>query len=118
MLVELGSPLAGAAGVARGRHADRAQRGDVLLALDDHYRASLGDVFDQLGQAVRDLLNAVEVPDPSALAVRSALAKIFRIVLDDLESELTVWGVVVERRDDPAEAARAVGRPVISEVAV
>jgi hypothetical protein len=95
------APLAGAHGVAGGDQAEVAEAVDVLLALDDE--DDLGGIGrEQLGQAVEDGLDAVEAPDPSALAAGSALDEALGLVAHDLEEEGAVGVAIVIGGHDPA----------------
>jgi hypothetical protein len=93
-------PLAGTARIA-GRHdAKVRQRLDILLALDDEHTPLRGDRFGQVGQAVENAGNALEIPDPATLAVGPPLAECFWGEPDDLEQQRSKFVGVVVTRDD------------------
>ena len=55
----------------------------------------------------QNFFNAVRFPNPSAIPVRPALAKIFRLVTDNLENQFPAGVVVVVSFDDMLAAAVA-----------
>jgi hypothetical protein len=70
----------------------------ILLAFADEDGAV--GIFQQFRPAVRYTTDAVEVPDPSALAIRLTLAKVLRFEPDDLVEQCSlVVGVVIRRVD-------------------
>jgi hypothetical protein len=85
------------------------ERGDVvrvLLAFADEDGAV--GILQQFPAAVRDTTDAVEVPDPFAVAVWPALPEIFRLKPNYLvEQRALIVGIVVSRED---LALRFVGR--------
>ena len=78
----------------------RAQALNVLLALDDEHAPFQRQSFDQVGQAVENAGNALEIPNPAALAVGPPLAEGFRREPDDLEQQRSEFVGVVVSRDD------------------
>ncbi len=67
-------------------------------------------------QSKQNFFNSVHFPNPSAISIRPALAKIFRIITHDLKDNFAAGGVVVVSCDDMLAAAVAlVGVSVIGE---
>ena len=85
----------GTARVARSDQPPAFQRVYVLLALDDVHRLGPEDLW----QAVRNRLHALEVPDP-VVAVRPTLAEALGLEANDLIQQLAGWVGVVVRSDD------------------
>jgi hypothetical protein len=93
-------PLAGAAWVAGCDDAKARQAFNVLLALDDEHAPFQRESFHQVGQAVENAGDALEIPDPAALAVGPPLAECFWGEPDDLEQQRSEFVCVVVTRDD------------------
>ena len=78
----------------------RASVSNVLLALDDEHAPFQRERFHQVGQAVENAGDALEIPHPAALAVGPPLAECFWGEPDDLEQQRSEFVGVVVTRDD------------------
>jgi hypothetical protein len=81
MLAMLGLPFASASGVACGWNADGPKAIDVTFAFDDEHQLFERDLLAQLGQAIGNLVDAFDGPNPFAglIGVGAALAEILGI---------------------------------------
>src|SRR5262245_6204760 len=100
ILIELAAPFRLAfAGTARTRGCRQSQLANivgVLFTLTDKY----GLCFFQFRQMVGHTPRTVQIPYPSAIAIRSALPKIFRIEAHDLEHQRVVLVHIIVGRYD------------------
>src|SRR5262245_18912021 len=108
-------PLAGAAGVAGCDDAKARQALNVALALHDEHAPFQWESFHQVGQPVENASDALEIPDPAALAVGLPLAECFWGEPNNLEQQRSEFVSVVGGRDDPMPP---VGAAVIAADAV
>ena len=95
-------PLVGTAGIGRRRQAERVQIVAVLFAFADVDGLLLANRLDQTRQAIRDTSHSRHFPYPAALAIGPSLAKVFRLVTDDLKQQHAFRvGIVVTRDECP-----------------
>jgi hypothetical protein len=97
--VEILPPPSGTARVAGGKHAQVSESVGILLALDNEHL--LGVALKQIGQVVGDGLDPSEIPNPSAMSIRTPLSEALGFVPNDLKESLTVGSdVIVGSVDD------------------
>src|SRR5205823_3552399 len=88
-------PLARACRVSRGDHAGAHESISVLLTLREIDRPALSHRGEHRRQAIEHALDALEVPYPAALAVRTRLRELLARSACDLHNDLAL-GVAVE----------------------
>ena len=112
MLAMLGLPFASASGVACGWNADRPKPIDVTFAFDDEHQLFERDLLGEFGQAIGNLADAFDGPNPFArlIGVGAALAEILRIEAANLKKEDAVLVEIVIGRDDAASIAARLRR--------
>ncbi len=109
----LGPPLTGTTSVAGCGEVYGRQSIDILLPLDDKNEVLGGDRLKEIRQPIRDLRDAVEVPDPPAFPVGSALPEIFGHIANGLEEQRAgLVHIVISRGYVSASVAASVGVPV------
>jgi hypothetical protein len=113
--IELVAPLSDAAGVGRRRVAEPHGAVRVPLALADQHAMPGLHRHDQLGELVEHLAGAFGFPNPSALAVRLALAESFVWIIaveaHDLEQQHAIFVLIGIGRENrwPVVAAFPIG---------
>src|SRR5260370_41448634 len=94
-LVVLGARFVGPAGAGGRGKPESANIVAIFLTLGDVDSVPVGDRLEQVGKAIKNPANAIEVPNPAlSSCARTSLSKILRLKSDDLVQQLSILIVV------------------------
>src|SRR5687768_4297728 len=93
-------PLESTGRVACANAAGGLNRFSILLAFGDVDNLASSSRLDNLGQAVRQTLDTLQVPYPAAPSIRPALTEVLWLKPNDLKDEVPERVPIVVGRDD------------------
>jgi len=73
------APFAGTMRIACGGDADGRERINIFFALDNKDRPLVRKRLDKLRKPIENAIHTIELPDPAASTIESALPKVFRL---------------------------------------